>query len=90
MLNEITSFTPTTINGTLDIDGLVASVFVSEQQISGNIPFVDTPGQYLSISLDIATNKTSVSFNSDDSAKVFSLIETLSAKLREIQTELIA
>jgi len=88
MLSEITTFTPTSINGTTMVGDLKVNVNVTENSIAGNVNFPNSPGQYLSVNIDKMSGKSSVSFSAEDSAAMLVIIENITAKLLLIKEEL--
>lgn len=89
MLSGITTFTPTSINGSTTVGDLTVNINVTDLTISGNVLFQNnTPGQYLSISIDKSTGKSSVSFSADDSTVMLALVEDITTKLQAIRAEL--
>lgn len=88
MLSGITTFTPTSISGSTIVGDLTVNINVSDLSISGNVMFQNTPGQYLSVTIDKATGKSSVSFSAEDSAAMLVLIEDITTKLLAVKAEL--
>ncbi len=88
MLSAITTFEATNINGITKVGDLSVNINVTSTLVSGNAMFQESPGQYLSVSLDLKTGKSSVTFSADDSAAMLTVVEDITAKLLLIKEEL--
>jgi len=88
MINSITTFNTTTISGTTMIGELLVLLTITELTISGTVQFESTPEQYLTITLNKQTGKSSVSFSATDPSAILPVITPLTEKLEEIKNEL--
>jgi hypothetical protein len=88
MINEITEFTPKSINGIAIIGGMEVNIYATETTITATVSFPDSPTQFVSVALDNVSEKIAVSFSAEDTSGIISLIEDITAKLKSIKTEL--